>query len=111
MEKSKIKAKYIFDDDFEPEYVTGAFGNVLPSGELVVNFYLERLPIPYETIQEIKDDGKIADELTVSNPNPSDFKLRRTIKSGVIMNQSTTLSVYRWLKAKLLDLGVDPNEL
>ena len=83
MANGELKAKYVFDDDFDPEYITGAFGGVLPSGELVVDFYLERTPIPYETVQTIDENGKMSGSLTVTAPDLEDFKLRRTIKSGI----------------------------
>lgn len=112
MENREIKFKYVFDDDYEPEYVTGAFGGVMPGGDLVVNFFLERLPIPYETKQAIDENGILDPNLTVVNPEPSDYnKIRRTVKNGIILNTQTALSIYRWMKDKLSEMGVDESEL
>ena len=62
-----------------------------------MDFYLERTPIPYETIQTIEDNGKAVDSLIVTDPDPAEFKLRRTIQSGILMSPSTALNVYKWL--------------
>ncbi len=107
----KMKAKYSFDDGYDPEYATGVLGGVLPSGELVVNFYLERMPIPYETEQEISDEGKISTDLVVTEGDPARLNVRRSIKSGVILSKNTTLSVYRWMRERLIEMGVGENEL
>lgn len=111
MSNNELRAKYIFNEDFEPDYITGAFGGILPSGDLSIEFYLERTPIPYETIQSLTEEGKIDGDLIVTSPDPTDFKIRRTIKSGVIMNPTTAYNIYKWLKTKLLEMGVNESEL
>ena len=106
----EIKAKYIFSDDYEPQYIMGVLGNIQPSGDLAAHFYFERTPIPYETSQAINEDGSIGREVKVTKPEDY-FKLRRTIKSGIIMNPTTTLNVYMWLKEKLKEMGISEDEL
>ncbi len=39
---NSFKFKYVFDDDYNPKYVNGAFGGVNPQGEINLNFYMER---------------------------------------------------------------------
>lgn len=111
MDSRELKAKYVFHDDYEPEYVTGTIGSILPTGELVMNFYMERFPVPYETKQTIKDTGELESQLVTIKPEPEEMKLRRTIKSGVILSQPTALSIYQWMKTKLKEMGVDESEL
>ncbi|MFC0297755.1 hypothetical protein [Geobacillus jurassicus] len=41
-----VHFKYLFPDDYNPVYVNGAHGGISPQGEIVVNFYFERRPLP-----------------------------------------------------------------
>lgn len=110
-DKGELRAKYIFPDDYEPDYVTGAIGNIQPNGDLVINFFAERLPIPYETVQVISENGRPEGEISVTDPNPSSYKLRRTVKNGVVMSKATAVSIYQWMKGQLLSMGVNADEL
>ena len=58
---TSINYKYYIDSDYEPHYVNGVYGGVNISGELVANFYFERLPIPYEEQIEMDDDFNVKD--------------------------------------------------
>lgn len=107
----ELRAKYVFADDYEPDYITGAFGSIQPNGDLVIHFYAERIPIPYETVQSISENGMPGEEISIVKPDPSQFKLRRSIKNGAVMNKDTALGVYRWLKGQLKQMGVKEDEL
>ena len=39
MEKDEIKFEFKFSDDFNPQYVNGAFGGISTQNEIVMNFY------------------------------------------------------------------------
>lgn len=109
MERSSIKFKYIFDDNYDPDYVNGAFGGVNPDGELVINFYMDRIPIPYETEHFINEDGSLGDEVVVTKPE--EMKVRRVVKNGVVLSRETAVNIYKWLKDQLIEMGVDEDEL
>ncbi len=109
MDNQTVKFKYIFNDDYDPEYINGAFGGLNTTGELVVNFYMDRIPIPYEVKQMINDDGTLNEEVEVTKPD--EMKIRRVVKNGVVMNKDTAVSVYLWLKNQLKEMGVDDDEL
>lgn len=53
MAKKQIVIKYIFKDDYNPIYATGAFGGVNPSGDIIANFYLERHALPKEMTYDL----------------------------------------------------------
>lgn len=93
--------KHYFDDDYDPEYINGAFGGVLPTGELVVHFYMDRLPVPNETKTIFSDEGDIEDIITT---DPKEFKFRRVIKNGIIMSKDTAKSISEWLSSMLDDM-------
>ena len=43
----QIKFKYLYDKSYNPSYCTGGFGGTTPKNEIVLNFFMERQPIPY----------------------------------------------------------------
>lgn len=51
---TSINYKYYIDSDYEPHYVNGVYGGVNISGELVANFYFERLPNTFHMKNKLK---------------------------------------------------------
>jgi len=108
-QNKEVVYKYIINDDYEPEYINGIYGGLCPNGELIVNFFMDRFPIPLKSRQSINEKGRLEEK--VIQDNADDIKIRRVVKQGVIMNRETTLSIYRWLKNRLIEMGVDEDEL
>lgn len=94
--------KHYFDDDYDPEYINGAFGGVLPTGEIVVHFYMDRLPVPNETKTTFTNDGTIKEDNITTDPK--EFKFRRVIKNGIIMSKDTAKSICEWLNTMVDDM-------
>ena len=109
MDQPTIKFKYIFDDDYEPEYINGVHGEINPCGELSMHFFMDRRPLPYELKQGLREDGTLNNE--EMETSPSDPVVRRVVKAGVIMSPQTALSIYNWLKDRLVEMGVDNNDI
>jgi hypothetical protein len=102
--QSKIAFKYKFEECYNPIYVNGAVGGVTPFGEVVVNFYLERQPVPYSETHLVKD-GAIGD-LISRNPTDDDETLTvvRYISNGVVMSEESATRIYNWLGERLTQL-------
>jgi hypothetical protein len=101
--KPEINFKYIFNYGYNPVYVNGAHGGISPRGELVVNFYLERPPLPNTISHEINPNG------TIGNPTseePEDLKnsLVRFIDTGIILNYESTRNIHFWLGERLKEM-------
>ena len=62
-QKNNIIFKYIFEDDYNPKYVNGAYGGITPKGEIIVIFFLERHGLPKSETISISEDGKLGDEI------------------------------------------------
>ncbi len=92
----EIKFKYIFEEGYNPKYVNGAYGGVSPMGEIIVNFYLERIPLPKEDIHELNTEGQIG---SIKERNPKDFNniMIRYIQSGIVLSLEQAKSIYAWL--------------
>lgn len=98
-----IKFKYIFTYDYNPVYTNGAHGGVTPRGELVVNFYQERPPIPNAVTNELNLNGTIGSEVAV-DPEDLNRSLVRFVSNGVVMNHQTARELHAWLGEKVREM-------
>ena len=101
--KPEINFKYIFNYGYNPVYVNGAHGGISPRGELVMNFYLERQPLPNSISHEINSNG------TIGNPTseePEDLKnsMVRFIDTGVILNYESAHNLHFWMGERLKEM-------
>ena len=101
--KQDFTFKYIFTYDYNPLYVNGAHGGVTPRGELVVNFYQERMPLPNAITHELNPNGTIGKETAVE-PEDLNRSLVRYVSTGVVVNQQTARELHFWLGEKLREM-------
>src|SRR6185369_1888802 len=83
--KPEITFKYVFNYGYNPSYVNGAQGGFSPRGEMVINFYLERQPLPEAISHEITSEGAIGKETSVE-PKDLAQSMVRYIDTGVVMS-------------------------
>lgn len=98
-----FKFKYIFTYDYNPVYVNGAHGGVTPRGELVVNFYLERQPLPTSITHELNPNGTIGKEES-AEPDDLSKSLVRFVTNGVVVNHQTARELHYWLGEKIREM-------
>ncbi len=101
MENSKkIVFKYKFSEEYNPVYINGAFGGLSPNGEIILNFYLERKPVPYadNSILDLKGNT-----LKSESFEPEDFDdiIIRFISNGIVMNLETAKSICVFIQDKI----------
>jgi hypothetical protein len=101
--KPEMNFKYIFTYDYSPVYVNGAHGGISPRGELVMNFYLERQPLPNSIAHEITPAGTIGPETAVE-PEDLGRSLVRQVTNGVVVNYQTARELHYWLGEKLKEM-------
>jgi hypothetical protein len=101
--KPEITFKYVFNYGYNPSYVNGAQGGFSPRGEMVINFYLERQPLPESISHEITPEGAIGSETAVT---PVDLaqSMVRYIDTGVVMNYENARVFHAWLGDKLREV-------
>ncbi|WP_224982749.1 hypothetical protein [Geomonas agri] len=101
--QNEMTFKYIFTYDYNPVYINGAHGGISPRGELVINFYLERQPLPNAISHEITAAGQIGPETEVE---PSDLgrSLVRQVINGIVVNHQTARELHYWLGEKIKEL-------
>ena len=102
-EHREINFHYVFSDDYNPVYCTGAYGGISPQGDIVANFYLERMPIPKSLTYALDDNGSLGD---VVSTEPEDLKQKvvRYVSTGVVLNEANARSICDWLKQQLDEL-------
>jgi hypothetical protein len=101
--KQELTFKYIFPEDYNPAYVNGAHGGLSPRGELVINFYLERPPLPYAITHALTPGGTIGEEL---EEEPEDLKasLVRFVTGGVVLNLENARNIHAWLGDRVREM-------
>jgi hypothetical protein len=98
-----FKFKYIFTYDYNPVYINGAHGGISPRGELVVNFYQERPPLPNAITHELNLNGTIGSEVAVE-PEDLNRSLVRFVANGVVVNYQTARELHAWLGEKIREM-------
>ena len=64
-----------------------------------MNFFLERMPIPYDVVHEFNKDGTLGNVIKVfpEADDPEQRMFVRYISSGVIMNLTVAKEIHSWL--------------
>lgn len=101
--KHELTFKYVFNYGYNPSYVNGAQGGFSPRGEMVINFYLERQPLPDAISHEITPEGAIGRE-TASEPKDLANSMVRYIDTGVVMSYENAKVFHAWMGDKLREV-------
>jgi len=101
--KPELTFKYVLSCDYNPSYVNGAQGGFSPRGEMVINFYLERQPLPESITHEITPEGAIGREIGVEPKNLAGSVIRY-IETGVVMSYENARLFHTWMGDKLREL-------
>ena len=90
--QDKVRIKYVFDKDYNPICANGAFGGVGARGDIILNFFYERPPLPKHMVQTVDDNGNITETLDV-DPKDFDDLVIRYITSGVSLRYKDAVSI------------------
>lgn len=101
--KPEIAFKYIFNYAYNPVYINGAHGGISPRGELVMNFYLERPPLPSEVRHEVNPNGTIGN-VTAEEPHNLGSSMVRFIDNGVILNYESARNIHYWIGERIKEM-------
>ena len=98
--KPEVTFKYVVAPGYNPVYINGAHGGVSPRGEIMVNFYIERLPLPDSITHEINPNGTIGNE-TASEPADMKTTLVRHIDTGIVLTAENARMFHAWLGERI----------
>lgn len=93
---NNITFKYRYSEDYNPQYVNGAYGGINVQGEIVANFYFERLPMPNTITHELKSDGVLGN-VVATGPDDLAKSVVRYVQSGIVMNLNVAKQIHEWL--------------
>ncbi len=101
--KPEIRFTYIMGEGYRPVLVNGAHGGVSPRGEMVINFYHERPPLPETITHELSPDGTIGREV---QPDPASVTntMVRSVDVGIIMSYENARNFHLWLGERLKEM-------
>lgn len=99
----QIKFKYVFPEDYNPVYCNGAFGGISTHGEIVANFFLERMPVPNSVTNEVNPDGSLGGVVAV-DPANIDETVIRYVSTGIVLSESNAKAIHTWLGYQIQEL-------
>ena len=98
--EKKLTFKYKYPDNYNPLYINGAQGGINVQGEIVANFYFERVPLPNSITQELNGEGVLG-KVVATEPNDLTNSVLRYVQSGIVMNLEVAKQVYTWLGGQI----------
>lgn len=98
-----ISIKYIFDPNYNPVYINGAYGGISPKGEIIANFFLERMALPYEIFHKVNSNGSLG-EAVGCDPDDLERSMVRYVSNGIVLNKKAAYDVIAWLTAMVEQL-------
>lgn len=99
----QITFEYVYSKEYNPIYCNGAYGGISSHGEIIANFFLERMPIAKSTTNIVNPDGSLGGEVK-SEPEELNDTIIRYITNGIILNKNDAKSIYDWLGAQIEEL-------
>ncbi|MBR6644036.1 MAG: hypothetical protein IKL28_10320 [Lachnospiraceae bacterium] len=102
-EERQVKFKYVFDDNYSPVYCNGSYGGVSTNGEIIANFFLERMPIPKSITNEVNPDGTLSGIREIE-PEDMEKTVIRHVNTGIILTEKSAMAIYEWLGSQIQEL-------
>ena len=95
-EKKTISFRYKISANYVVFSITGVHGGLNPRGQIIMNFFHERHPIPRKIIYEFKEDGSLGDEIE----RDTKTSIIRDVLFGVSILPDTARAIAKWLSEK-----------
>ena len=102
-DQRQIKFKYVFPENYNPVYCNGAYGGISTHGEIIANFFLERLPIPKHVVNNVNEDGTLSG-IVETDPENIDNTFIRYVTNGIILNEDNAKAIYEWLGEQIQEI-------
>lgn len=98
---SPNEARFLFrrNEDYRLIPVSGAFGGVTPSRQILAEFYMEYQQAPDEIVHELSPIGSLGDEVS-RYPDPAGPTYIREALMGLVLTPDVAESVANWLLEK-----------
>jgi len=107
-DKKKIIFNYIKANNFRVIHVDGGIGGFTPTGDIFLSLYSQRQPIPQVTVQEVREDNTLGDELISERVGRAG--LVREVEVGVAMRLEVAEEIAKWLNERISELKLLKSE-
>jgi len=101
-EKETVRFKYVFAEDYNPIYANGAWGGINPDGEIVINFYLQRLALPDSVTHSVGPEGRVGAQMK-QEPESQKHTFVRYVTNGVVLDLKHAKTIRDWLDKHIAD--------
>jgi hypothetical protein len=91
----RVSFHFIKSNSFRVIHVDGAHGGINPNLMIQMALFSERIPIPQRSVQEIRPDGSLGDEIW--EERIAREGLIREVEVEAIMDLGTARSIIQWL--------------
>jgi hypothetical protein len=102
-DKEKIRFHYIKSNDFRVIHVDGVFGGPTPTGDIFVSLFNQRPPLPNITVQPIKENGELGDEILAERVSRDG--IIRQLEVGLTMRPDVAETLVKWLQERLENMA------
>lgn len=102
-DERQIKFRYVFPENYNPVYCNGAYGGVSANGEIIANFFLERMPIPNSMTNSVNEDGSLSGVIA-TDPQDLGETVIRYVSAGIVLSETGARSIYEWLGNQIQEL-------
>lgn len=94
---TEIKVKFHIPDNHKLHFTTSVWGGINSKGMLEIHFLHDRPPLPKSSIDTINESG----HLIHSQIDTNEYKLVRSVQTGVVMDIESAKNLLKWLKEKI----------
>ncbi len=98
-DKDRVKFHYIKSNHFRVVHVDGVFGGLSPTGDIFASFFSQRPPIPTLTVQPLKENGELGDEIL--SERASKDGIVREMEVGMAMRPEVAETLIKWLQERV----------
>ena len=96
---SEVQFHYIKSNQYRVIHADGAFGGITTRGQIHVDLFSERNPIPQTMLHRVHPDGRIGDEIASGTVRKDGVV--REVEVGATMDMATAKALIEWLQDKV----------
>jgi len=94
-----VRFHYIKSNLFRVVHADGAYGGLSPTGDIFFSLFSQRPPIPTSTVQPVKEDGELGDELVQQRTTRDGIV--REMEVGIALRPEVAEGIIKFLQEKV----------
>lgn len=94
---TEVRFFFEYDKDYRIIATNGVWGGTTPSGDIQIDFFVEKIGTPESILNKITEDGRLGDEI---NRQP-EKKIVRRLQMGILMSVENAEVLATFLRDKV----------